>query len=48
MHGDFPRAVTDAVIDNLEAFGKLSNQFLEDEEVKQNVMRLVLTGLTER
>ena len=46
MYGDFPDAVKDAVLDNLDAHGKLSNQFLDDSEVARYVMRLVLATLS--
>lgn len=42
MLGDFPSAVTDAVIGSLEAHNSLATKVLGDEKVREGLMRLVL------
>jgi len=42
MHGDYPQAVENAVLDSLNAHSKLADRFLDDSQLQQQVMQLLL------
>jgi type I restriction enzyme R subunit len=45
LHGDFPRAVEDAVLDSMNSHNEIAKQVLNDEETTRKFMRLLLREL---